>query len=115
MSAVHPDTCVICFLSTPEPARSYELDLLAELNRKGLGGRRIVVGTAIPAEILRDDDVAVECTAAAGLSDDDFPVLDTLVGQLLAFFNCLAVGLRPDAPSPDGVITRVVGSFRLHS
>jgi len=36
------------------------------------------------------------------------------VGQLLAFFRCLSAGLRPDSPSDDGVISRVVGDFAIH-
>jgi D-galactosamine 6-phosphate deaminase/isomerase len=41
-------------------------------------------------------------------------VLDVVVGQLLAFFRCLHVGRRPDAPSDEGVISRVVGDFAIH-
>ena len=41
-------------------------------------------------------------------------MLDVLVGQLLAFFRCLSLGLRPDMPSDDGVINRVVEEFALH-
>ena len=34
--------------------------------------------------------------------------------QLLALFRCLALGLRPDAPSNDNVINRVVEEFATH-
>jgi tagatose-6-phosphate ketose/aldose isomerase len=37
-----------------------------------------------------------------------------VVGQLLAFFRCLDEGLRPDSPSANGVIHRVVQPFTLH-
>ena len=37
-----------------------------------------------------------------------------VVGQLLASFRCLHAGLRPDAPSDEGVINRVVQSFTIH-
>jgi tagatose-6-phosphate ketose/aldose isomerase len=40
--------------------------------------------------------------------------VDVVAGQLLAFFRCLNEGLRPDSPSEDGVINRVVQSFTLH-
>jgi tagatose-6-phosphate ketose/aldose isomerase len=36
-----------------------------------------------------------------------------VVAQLLAFFRCLQLGGRPDAPS-EGVLTRVVEDFALH-
>jgi tagatose-6-phosphate ketose/aldose isomerase len=42
------------------------------------------------------------------------PVLDVILGQLLAFFRCLKEGLQPDSPSSDGVISRVVHEFKLH-
>jgi len=48
------------------------------------------------------------------LGDDNLPVLDVIVGQLLAFFRCLQEGLRPDSPSESGVIHRVVQGFTLH-
>jgi tagatose-6-phosphate ketose/aldose isomerase len=48
------------------------------------------------------------------LGDEDMPVLDVIVGQLLAFFRCRKEGLHPDSPSRDGVINRVVQEFKLH-
>jgi len=48
------------------------------------------------------------------LGDENAPVLDVILGQLLAFFRCLKEGLKPDSPSAGGVISRVVQEFRLH-
>jgi tagatose-6-phosphate ketose/aldose isomerase len=48
------------------------------------------------------------------VGDNDAPIIHVIVGQLLAFFRCLKEGLRPDSPSEDGVINRVVRSFKLH-
>lgn len=113
MSSVHEDTAVVCFLSSSGPARAYELDLIRELDRKGLGAFKVVAGENIPGEILRPCDIAVHYPE--GLADGDTPVLDVVVGQLLAFFRCRAEGLRPDAPSESNVITRVVEPFRIHA
>jgi tagatose-6-phosphate ketose/aldose isomerase len=41
-------------------------------------------------------------------------MIDVAVGQLLAFFRCLHEGLRPDSPSENGIINRVVQNFDLH-
>ncbi len=112
MSAVHPDTMVVAFLSSAEPVRSYELDLIEELNQKRLGAFKVIAGVNVPAELLGPGDLAVPYPE--GVADEDAPVLDVLVGQLLGFFHCRAAGLKPDAPSEGNVITRVVGSFRLH-
>jgi tagatose-6-phosphate ketose/aldose isomerase len=116
MSALHDDTLIVAFLSRAPVARAYELDLLRELHRKQLGARRIVVGSEVPKEAAPGpDDVIVDCDAGNALTDADLVLVDVLVGQLLAFFRCLHVGLRPDAPSADGVISRVVDTFEIHA
>ncbi len=115
MSAVHEDTLVVAFLSSSPVVRRYELDLLHGLESKKLGLRRVVVGTNVPPEAAPgEDDVVVECGAGGDLSDPDLVLLDALVGQLLGFFRCRDLGLRPDSPSTDGVITRVVEPFEIH-
>jgi tagatose-6-phosphate ketose/aldose isomerase len=58
--------------------------------------------------------VIVDCEVTPSLTDDELTVIDTLAGQLLAFFRCLASGNRPDSPSADSVITRVVSAFEIH-
>jgi tagatose-6-phosphate ketose/aldose isomerase len=71
------------------------------------------VGSGVPHSLaLRTEDHVVEC--GGGLTDADLPVLDTLVGQLLGFHRCLEEGLKPDTPSTEGVINRVVESFTIH-
>jgi len=116
MSAVSRGTLVVAFLSSDPRVRPYEMDLLAELDRKGLGMARVVVGAGLPADGLTSGEVLrVDLKAAASCDDGEMAVLDAMIGQLLAFFRCLASGRRPDSPSQTGVITRVVSGFRIHS
>ena len=117
MSAISPDTLVVAFLSSDPRVRPYEMDLLAELDRKDLGRKgRVVVGAGLPnGGLARDDVLRIDCAAAAACDDGEMAVLDAMVGQLLAFFRCLATGRRPDSPSEDSVITRVVSGFQIHS
>lgn len=115
MSIVKDDTLMVAFLSSDPVARAYEMDLLRELRRKSIGGRRVIVGAGIPAEVeTGPDDVIVDVGADAALGDEDLSLIDVVVGQLLAFFRCLDSGFRPDSPSDDGVITRVVSDFEIH-
>jgi tagatose-6-phosphate ketose/aldose isomerase len=114
MSFVQDNTVIVSFLSCDRTLRSYECDLLRELDQKGLGKLKIVVGEDIPRDVIREGDLAVECVGLGKLNDDDTPVIHVVVGQMLAFFRCLEEGLHPDAPSKDGVINRVVPGFRLH-
>jgi len=114
MSYVHEDSLIVAFLSSNPVLRAYESDLLRELDHKDLGLLKIIVGEDIPQELVRKDDVVVECAGLKELDDDNSPMIDVLVGQLLAFFRCMHEGLRPDSPSESGVISRVVQSFTLH-
>ena len=114
MSYIHPDTLVVCFFSSDTTLRAYETDLLRELDQKNLGLAKLIVGESIPKDVVRQDDVAIECKGLARLGDANAALIDVLVGQLLAFFRCLDMGLRPDSPSEAGVINRVVQTFTLH-
>ncbi len=113
MSAIHDDTLVVCFLASDPVTRAYELDLIRELNRKQLGAR-LIIGDQVPSDVVRDEDLVLDCRGLNRAGDDLATVTDAMAGQLLAFFRCLSVGLRPDAPSTDNVINRVVEDFALY-
>jgi tagatose-6-phosphate ketose/aldose isomerase len=114
MSFVHGDTLIVCFLSSDPTARAYECDLMRELDQKNLGLLKLVVGDDVPAEVVREHDVVIDCPGLAEVGDDSAPVIDVVVGQMLGFFRCMREGLQPDSPSASGVINRVVQSFTLH-
>jgi tagatose-6-phosphate ketose/aldose isomerase len=114
MCAVDDDALVVCFLSSDPVTRAYETDLVRELARKELGGRRVVVGHDVPAGLYSAQDVVVDVPELEAIGDGGAPLVDVLVGQLLAAFRCLSLGLRPDMPADDGVINRVVEDFALH-
>ncbi len=114
MSYIHDDTLVVCFFSSDPTLRAYEADLLRELDQKELGLLKVIVGEDIPSDLLRENDVAVNCNGLIKLGDENIPVIDVIVGQVLAFFRCLEEGLHPDSPSADGVISRVVQTFAIH-
>jgi len=115
LSFVQPDTLIVCFISSDERLRAYELDLVGELIAKSLGSSLVLVGVKIPREMLRDDVISVSYELAETLTDNELSILDVVVGQLLGFFRCLHEGLKPDKPSPDNVITRVVRPFVIHA
>jgi tagatose-6-phosphate ketose/aldose isomerase len=114
MAALDGRALVVGFLSSDAVARAFEVDLVRELKRKGLGARTVLVGADVPADLVSPGDLAVDVPGLGSVADDDVPILDVLVGQLLAFFRCLATRLRPDSPSDDGVISRVVEGFAIH-
>ncbi len=114
MCALHPNTLLLAFLSSDPLHRAYQVDLLAEIRRKGLGGPKVVVGTPAPREALAPDDLPVDLPGLDTLPDDWAPLLQVVVGQWMGFVRCRAEGLRPDEPAANGAISRVVGEFPLH-
>jgi D-galactosamine 6-phosphate deaminase/isomerase len=115
MSFAHNDTLIVCFLSSDPVLRAYESDLLQELDEKGLGLLKLIVGEDVPRDLVGNNDLVINCTGLKQLGDEDSSVIHVVVGQLLAFFLCLKQGLRPDSPSKAGIINRVVRGFKLHS
>nr|WP_253260806.1 tagatose-6-phosphate ketose isomerase [Rhodanobacter glycinis] len=113
MSSLNERTLIVGFLSSDPLVRAYEIDLLRELKRKQLGIKQVLVGQDIPRDVLGAHDIAV-LLPSMHTNDSVLPLLaDVVVGQMLAFFRCIASGGRPDTPS-QGVLTRVVGDFPMH-
>jgi tagatose-6-phosphate ketose/aldose isomerase len=111
MTFLQPDTVVLCLLSSQANRRNYELDLIRELNAKGLG--RIVAIGATPEDASLFDD-RIEAVSP------DFPdelrtPFEILGPQLLGYHLSLSSGLDPDNPSPEGVINRVVQGVKIYS
>jgi tagatose-6-phosphate ketose/aldose isomerase len=114
MAALDQSTLFVCFLSGSRRVQPYERDLLDELGKKGLVGSRVVVGGS---EIGRDSlaEHYLASSAMSGIADDYRPAVDVIFGQLLGLFSSLQWELRPDRPSPNGAISRVVQGVNIHS
>jgi tagatose-6-phosphate ketose/aldose isomerase len=114
MAALDQDTLFVCFLSGSRRVQPYERDLLKEVGKKRLVACRVVVGGD---EVERDSlsEHFVGSTAGIGIGDDYRPVVDVIFGQLLGLFSSLRWELRPDRPSPNGAISRVVQNVNIHS
>jgi tagatose-6-phosphate ketose/aldose isomerase len=100
-------------LSPKADVRRYELDVLREVSRKQLGMAKLIVGADVPPEVIGANDVYVDAPFAISNADTAAVLNDVVVTQLLAFFRCLHLGCKPDAPS-EGVLTRVVEDFAIH-
>lgn len=114
MCALRERSLLFMPLPSQETRRAYVLDLLEEIDRKGLGGWKVLVGAGPGGVSANKRELVVEMPELAGLGDEWVAVASVVVGQLLAFRRCRAEGLRPDGPSVENSITRVVGKFRLH-
>jgi tagatose-6-phosphate ketose/aldose isomerase len=111
MSFLRPDTLVLCLFSSDPTRRLYEVDLIQELRSKKLG---CIVGIAGPGEHVSGfHDVLPAVLPEA--PDDLRTPFEIVIPQLLGYHLSLRVGLNPDNPSPEGVISRVVQGFKIHT
>jgi tagatose-6-phosphate ketose/aldose isomerase len=113
MAALDSDTDLICFLSSERSRFRYEIDLLREIRGKKITSTCVVVGLkSCEAEALPLCDVYH--TIDGSYPDAYRPPVDVIFGQFLGLYSSIAFGLRPDAPSPAGVINRVVSDFTIY-
>lgn len=115
MSSVDGQTVFVAFLSNEVRRRGYELDLLREINRKKLGRVRAVVTAGDGRDVSQLVDYCLPLEGPSDLPDQYRPVLDVMLGQLIGLFASMRCGLKPDQPSPNGAITRVVQPIKLYS
>jgi tagatose-6-phosphate ketose/aldose isomerase len=112
LASLDRDTAVVGLLSRSGAERMYELELVREIREKSLAGAILLVAPEHDAQARQLADVYVNLGLTAGVPELLRPLLDVTVGQLLALFASLAHGVRPDAPSPNGAIARVVANIR---
>jgi tagatose-6-phosphate ketose/aldose isomerase len=114
MAAMNGETLFVAYLSSDRRRLEYEIDLLKEIGSKGVVPTRVAVGLDASDEIA----AAAECVLTPGspLSIPDLyrPPLDVIFAQMLGLFFSIRCDLKPDTPSPSGVITRVVQNVQIH-
>lgn len=112
MAALNAETLLVCFVSADRRRQQYEADLLREIGRKRIVAQRVVVG---PVDAAIFSDCSERYLGIPGNIPDLYrPPVDVLVGQLFGLYFSLAHNLKPDTPSPHGVINRVVGDFNIY-
>jgi len=113
MAALDSETLFVCFVSGDGRRARYAADLLREIGQKGIAAERIAVGlSATRAEI--EPHCESYLSIDVDVADSYRPILDVIFGQLLGLYCSVARDLKPDSPSPGGVISRVVQKFRIY-
>lgn len=113
MAALDTETLFLCFASGDEQRLGYSADLLREVGSKAITAVRIAVGPRNAESTLAlccEEYLPIE----ADLPDAYRPVVDVIFGQLLGLCSSIEHDLHPDAPSPGGVISRVVQEFAIY-
>ncbi|HWR12984.1 MAG TPA: sugar isomerase [Rectinemataceae bacterium] len=116
LAAVNDRSLIVVFLSSDARRRRYELDLLGEIRGKRLG-KRLVAASSDVSGLSGLADFVLDFGAnglGGAVPDSLLSVFVGVTGQLIGLFASLGCGLRPDEPSPDGVISRVVHGVRIY-
>jgi D-galactosamine 6-phosphate deaminase/isomerase len=111
LSAIDRDTLVVGFLSASGRRRAFELDLIQEICEKNLTQKCLIV---TPIALINSFENKLCLELPEAISDLYLPPLFVLVGQFLGLCASLREGLRPDEPSPQGAISRVVTHITIH-
>ncbi len=113
MAALNQETMLVALVSSQLQRRQYEVDLLREIGSKDLVRTRVAVATQ--ADSLRADaDYVLTPETQESIPDLYRPVLDVIFGQMLGLFASIHCGLKPDLPSPNGAISRVVQNVDIY-
>ena len=114
MAALDDRTLFVCYLSARTRVCAYETALLKEIGTKRLVRSRIAVGRSSKVRLDGWAEDFVSTETRDDLDDDYRTPVDVIFGQLLGLFFSLRCGLKPDSPSPNGAISRVVQSLNLY-
>ena len=109
---VNDRTLIVVFFSNDAYTRSYDTDLLGELRRDNDAARVIAVTAQGGLGLPEQDEVRVAGLEAA--DDVDLLFAYIIAPQMLAFFESLRFGLRPDKPNTSGTVNRVVQGVQIH-
>jgi tagatose-6-phosphate ketose/aldose isomerase len=114
MAALDRETLLVSFISSQTQRRRYDLDLLREIGRKGLVRVRVAVATADAGALRGEAEHVLAPHSTSAIPDLCRPVLDVIFAQLLGLFSSMHYGLKPDLPSPNGAISRVVENVGIY-
>jgi len=110
MSSLNNETLFTGFISTDGRRRRYDIDLLNEIRAKQVVRTIVAVGQTDTAS-----DYSLHCAAFDALADAYRPAVDVIFSQMFGLFSSIELGLKPDSPSPNGLISRVVEKFAIYA
>lgn len=114
MSALDDDTLVVSFISSDDRRRRYDIDLVKEIATKKLGRARVAVTATDAASLESYCDHVIYLDSRSSVPDDYRVPVDVMIGQMIGLFSSIKAGLKPDAPSPSGTISRVVSHVNIY-
>lgn len=106
-------TLVVFLLSGNDYVFQYEKDLVGDMVKESLGLHKLGIGETAGADLNMDTAI----TFSSGRAELDpylFSLVAVLPAQIIGFYKSLNSGYKPDSPSENGAISRVVKGVKLY-
>ena len=114
LAALSETTLFVSFLIKRRTGKEYETHLLEEIGKKRLVRTRLAVTSGVNPSSGSFAEHHLDAGIGPSIPDEYRPPVDVLFGQLLGLFFSLRSNLKPDCPSPNGAISRVVGNISVY-
>lgn len=112
-AVIDASTLLVYLFSNNEYVHQYETDLVNAVNQGEKGLYRIGVCETTVSDMGLD--LVITLSTGQGKIDEEFlPVCSVLPAQMLGFYKSLDLGLKPDSPSVNGAIARVVEGVNIY-
>jgi tagatose-6-phosphate ketose/aldose isomerase len=112
-AVIDESTLVIYFFSNNSYSLQYEKDLVSSMRK----GRKPLAELGISESPVAGVDLEhsfVFDQINSGIDESLMAIASIVPAQLLGFYKSLSLGLKPDAPSSTGAITRVVEGVQIY-
>ena len=113
-SVVCPGSLDVIYLSDDPYTRQYDLDIIRELSPERNGNRIMAVSSYADPEVEKLVDYFVTFENKDRY-DNVFLGLEYInIAQCIAMLKSISMGVKPDTPSPSGVVNRVVKGVTIY-
>lgn len=113
-SVVCPGSLDVIYLSDDPYTRQYDLDIIRELSPERNGNRIMAVSSYNDPEVVELVDYFVTFENKDRY-DNVFLGLEYInIAQCIAMLKSISMGVKPDTPSPSGVVNRVVKGVTIY-
>jgi len=113
-AVVDESTLITYLLSNNAYARQYEEDLIRSIDESPIGAKSVGIGYDVDEPGLNFDFSIKIPNYGSNIPEEFYCVIYILPAQVIGFFKSLELGLKPDSPSKEGSISRVVQGVKIY-
>ncbi len=114
-AVIDKNTLVVYLLSNNKYVQQYEKDFINSLSKQSVALHQLLISEDPHPELNVDTRIVMNNNGQASKLDESYLAVSTIIpAQLLALFKSIQLGITPDNPSANGLITRVVKGVTIY-